>query len=296
MGSYGQPQVSRRRLLTGALGFGVAVTAAPAALAAAPPGDAGVRSGVREAGRAAAPPAGGWVPGAPPEIHDCEAWGARESAEPVTILSAPPQRIVVHHTSTSNVTDYSKERAFALSRAIQNYHMDTQGWIDTGQHFTISRGAFVTEGRHRSLGELEDGERQVRAAHCVGQNSTAIGIENEGTYMTVSPPAAQYRTLTELCAYICSQYGIAPSEIYGHRDFNSTDCPGDKLYAMLPKLRQDVADALGQPLGEPLVQLAWPELTPWIGRPEYPPTEAVERELTRQFIRPLSGLAPHPAP
>ncbi|MFB8394997.1 peptidoglycan recognition protein family protein [Streptomyces yangpuensis] len=186
-----------------------------------------------------------------PEIIGCAAWGARAASEPVVVLANRPERIIVHHTATANVTDYSRQRAIALARAIQTYHMDAQGWIDTGQHFTVSRGAFVLEGRHNSLAELNSGRRQVRAAHCVGQNTVSIGIENEGTYTSEAPPAAQYAALADLCAHICDHYGLPASEIYGHRDFNSTACPGDRLYALLPALRRDVATRLGTPLSEP---------------------------------------------
>ncbi|CAM5325113.1 peptidoglycan recognition protein family protein [Streptomyces avidinii] len=188
---------------------------------------------------------------AAPDIIGCTAWGARAASEPVVVLANGPERIIVHHTATANVTDYSKQRAFALARAIQTYHMDAQGWIDTGQHFTVSRGAFVLEGRHSSLAELRTGARQVRAAHCVGQNTVSIGIENEGTYTSQVPPAAQYAALADLCAHICDQYGLPASEIYGHRDFNATSCPGDRLYALLPTLRKDVAARLGTPVADP---------------------------------------------
>ncbi|WP_284574381.1 peptidoglycan recognition family protein [Streptomyces sp. 2P-4] len=182
---------------------------------------------------------------AAPVIASCATWGARPSSEPVVVLANRPQRIIVHHTATANVTDYSQQRAFALARAIQTYHMDAQGWIDTGQHFTVSRGAFVMEGRHSSLAELRGGTRQVRAAHCVGQNTVSIGIENEGTYTSEEPPAAQYAALADLCAYVCTQYRLPATAIYGHRDFNATSCPGDRLYALLPALRRDVAERLG---------------------------------------------------
>lgn len=185
-------------------------------------------------------------------IHGCSAWGARPPSSPVRVLSASPKRIIVHHTATANVSDYSKARAFALARAIQTYHMDMQGWIDTGQHFTISRGAYVTEGRHRSLAELQDGAGQVESAHCIGQNTMSIGIENEGTYTSVEPRIVQYAALVQLCTTICLQYGMPASEIYGHRDFNATDCPGNRLYALLPQLRQDVAARTGDDTTEPL--------------------------------------------
>ncbi|MCB5183295.1 peptidoglycan recognition protein family protein [Streptomyces antimicrobicus] len=225
-----QPPLTRRTLLTGALALGTAAALPLAAAARA---------------RAATGP----------EIAACGTWGARAASEQVVILDSPPQRIVIHHTATANVTDYSKDRAYALARAIQRYHMDTHGWIDTGQHFTISRGAFVMEGRHHSLDELRAGARQVRAAHCVGQNNTSIGIENEGTYTSVEPPAAQYAALVEMCAHICRQYRIPAAEIYGHRDFNDTGCPGDRLYAMLPKLRRDVAGRTGETATDPLWEL-----------------------------------------
>jgi hypothetical protein len=124
--------------------------------------------------------------------------------------------------------------------------MDRRGWLDTGQHFTISRGGFVLEGRHRSLEVLRGGQRQVEGAHCTGQNIVAVGIENEGTYMSVEPTRALWDRLRLMCAYICQQYGIAPTELYGHRDFKDTLCPGDVLYGQLERLRSEVAVTLGK--------------------------------------------------
>ena len=84
--------------------------------------------------------------------------------------------------------------------------MDTNGWADTGQHFTVSRGGYVLEGRHRSLETLDAGEHQVIAAHCPGENGNAIGIENEGTYVTETPPEALLDSLVELCVAVCRQF------------------------------------------------------------------------------------------
>lgn len=221
----------RRSLLTGALSLGAALTA----LGAAP-------------GRS-------WAAGEVP-VSGCDAWGARPPKSPVKVLAARPQKIVVHHTATANTVQYGQDRAFALARAMQTYQMDTEGWIDTGQHFTISRGAFVTEGRHESLAALESGARMVEAAHCTGQNTVAIGIENEGTYISEEPRPEQYARLVDLCVRICLQYGLRPYQIYGHRDFNNTQCPGDRLYALLPQLRADVAARTG---GDPTAPV-WPVL------------------------------------
>jgi hypothetical protein len=151
------------------------------------------------------------------------------------------------------------DAAVRLARSIQRFHMDTRGWPDTGQHFTVSRGGVVLEGRHRSLEFLRVGRRQVEGAHCTGQNAVALGIENEGTYTAVDPPAPLWDRLRELCAYLCGQYGIAPTEIYGHRDFKDTACPGDRLYGALPRLRKEVAGLLGRSLKKAEVA-TWPLL------------------------------------
>jgi hypothetical protein len=197
-----------------------------------------------------------------PPIKDCAGWGARANSEIVPIWNRRPVKILVHHTAGPNVTDYSPQRADAMARSIQNYHMDVRGWLDTGQHLTISRGGFVLEGRHRSLEVLRIGKRQVEGAHCTGQNVVAVGIENEGLYIDTLPPDALWNSLRSTCAYICSQYGIRPTEIYGHRDFKNTICPGDRLYAELPRLRTEVAGLLGQGVEGGAVKASWPLLRP----------------------------------
>lgn len=191
-----------------------------------------------------------------PTIYSCSAWGARPPSSPITVLDSRPNKVIVHHTAGSNSTDFSLSHAFALARGIQNYHMDHNGWIDSGQQFTISRGGYILEGRHRSLEVLTGGTRHVVGAHTSGQNSSAVGIENEGTYITASPTTALWNSLVNQVAYICQKYAISPARIYGHRDYNNTECPGDRLYSMLPQLRDQVAAKLGAP--NPPDPVSWP--------------------------------------
>jgi hypothetical protein len=215
--------VSRRTVMRGAVMLGIGATAGGFELVAATPAAAAV---------------------AAPTIASCATWGARQPSSTLTQISSNPNKILIHHTDTANSTDYSLSHAYSLARSIQNYHMDSNGWSDTGQHFTLSRGGYLMEGRHYSLSHLTSGSGMVVGAHCPGQNDQAIGIENEGTYMTVAPPAALYNQLVTFCAYICQKYGLGATKIYGHRDYYSTDCPGDVLYSMLPQLRIDVANAM----------------------------------------------------
>jgi hypothetical protein len=156
-----------------------------------------------------------------------------------------PDHIVVHHTASANSTDYSVNHAYALSRSIQNYHMDSNGWADTGQQFTISRGGYLMEGRNRTIYAL-DTRTHVVGAQCAGHNEHTVGIECEASTTSAGPTTALWNTLVRLCAYLCDLYGIAPSSgIVGHRNYVATACPGDTFYSMLPRLRQEIGAAMG---------------------------------------------------
>lgn len=205
---------------------------------------------------------------AQPTIATRSDWGARAPSSAVNVLDAPPDQIVVHHTATGNSTDYSQSHAFSLSRGIQNFHMDDNGWIDAGQQLTISRGGFIMEGRHRSL-EAINANNHVVGAHVANHNSHTIGIENEGTYTSVTPTTDLYNSLVDTCAWLCAAYSLNPqSAIVGHRDFNPTECPGDELYAMLPALRDDVEATLNMD-AVPSARQHWQGL-PSAHRPTYP--------------------------
>jgi len=194
-----------------------------------------------------------------PTLHGCDEWGARPPNGTITVLNRRPTYIVVHHTAGGNSSDKSLEHAFSISRGIQNFHMDSRGWIDSGQQFTNSRGGHITEGRHRSVEVLDDGSRHVQGAHVGGHNSETIGIENEGLYTNVDVTPELWDSLVQLVAYMAQQYGVTPDLIRGHRDFNATECPGTVLYGRLPELR----DAVGAVLGTPVKPVrSWPLLKP----------------------------------
>lgn len=179
-----------------------------------------------------------------PYIFHRAQWGARRPKVPATVLARRPDHIVVHHTASPNSTTYTTHHAAALSRSIQAYHMDHNGWDDVGQQFTISRGGYLMEGRNRTLFAVSE-QRHVVGAQTANENSHTLGIENEGTYRTATPTPALWNGLVRLCAWLCAHYGLDPGQaIVGHRDYNATQCPGDRLYAMLPRLRREVAARL----------------------------------------------------
>jgi hypothetical protein len=81
------------------------------------------------------------------------------------------QGIVIHNTENPNrapATGTAEEQiAFKICRGIQIHHMDGNGWSDTGQHFTVSRGGLILEGRTGALATAKSG-KVVQGAHASG--------------------------------------------------------------------------------------------------------------------------------
>ncbi|ABX07820.1 N-acetylmuramoyl-L-alanine amidase family 2 (plasmid) [Herpetosiphon aurantiacus DSM 785] len=174
-----------------------------------------------------------------PAIGGTATWGAAAPKEPIKRLAQKPIGIVVHHTTSPNSNDFTQTKARQVARSIQQSHFN-RGWIDTGQHFTISRGGWILEGRHQSLAAVQQGTTHVQGAHVDGHNETHIGIECDGLYMEHAPSLPLWNNLVALLAYLCHQYGLTAQTIVGHRDLDATLCPGDTFYSLLPQLRAAV--------------------------------------------------------
>lgn len=178
-------------------------------------------------------------------------WGARSPRNKAPRTN--PKYIVIHHTASKNpphhVSQGTEAGAKQYARDIQNYHMDVNGWSDSGHNFLNTVAGILLEGRHGTLDAVQQG-KCVQSAHAARQGgklaggNQSPGIENEGTFMTYPMAAKQWNSLVKLCVALCKSCNISPSNIRGHRDFSITACPGDWLYAQLPKLRQEVADQL----------------------------------------------------
>jgi hypothetical protein len=184
--------------------------------------------------------------GGAPRVYTRKEWGAAPPKRPPRLLNRPPDHIIVHHTASPNTGERSQAQAFGLSREIQRFHMHSRGWDDIGEQLTISRGGYVMEGRTGSLEAIQRNGLVV-GAQSLHHNEHTLGIENEGTYMKDDVPGKLWASLVEVCTWLCTAHGLDPAiAIVGHRDYNSTDCPGDTLYRRLPKLRKEVARTLAR--------------------------------------------------
>ena len=185
-----------------------------------------------------------------PRVFTRKDWGAVAPKRGPRVIDRPPDHIIVHHTASPNTGDVSRAHAFGLSRQIQRFHMETNGWDDIGEQLTISRGGFVMEGRAGSLAAIARNALVV-GAQSLHHNRHTLGIENEGTYVKDDVPRKLWRSLVEVCAWLCDAHDLDPATaIVGHRDYNSTDCPGDVLYRRLPRLRKEVAHIIGGGAGD----------------------------------------------
>jgi len=179
----------------------------------------------------------------PFRVIPCSEWGAvpPKGAIPYT---GKPDKTIFHHTAGHALNTSAGEtyaEAIAYARSIQSYHMNHNGWLDSGHNFLVTRGGFILEGRHGSFAVVRAG-KMIDSAHCPGQNDQP-GIEHEhnGTEQITT---IQREASVWLHAQICNWTGILPSNCaQPHKKFFATACPG-VLANGLPGFRRDVATAL----------------------------------------------------
>jgi N-acetylmuramoyl-L-alanine amidase len=180
-----------------------------------------------------------------PPIMTTDQWGAKPAKAPPVYVSRP-KRIIFHHTAghhpeISLPRNESRAEAILYAKAIQNLHMNGNGWNDSGHNFLVCRNGLILVGRHMSYPAIKKG-RMVVSAHCLSQNDQP-GLEHEhlgSERMT----KAQFSASAHLCAWIidnCRMRG--GSAIHPHKEFNKTSCPAE-LMAELPALKTAVDQIL----------------------------------------------------
>lgn len=171
------------------------------------------------------------------DIVTCPEWGARTPRGGFDALSFvnKSEEIIFHHTAghhaeIDGIAGETYDEAVAYARAIQDYHMDANGWIDSGHNFLVCRNGLILQGRWRTVaaiqGSLEPGQRMVTSAHCPGHNDD-IGIEHEHRGLE-EMTAAQRESSALLQAWIADQYGRStPLPVSPHSKYYATSCPAN---------------------------------------------------------------------
>ncbi len=177
----------------------------------------------------------------------------------------------VHHTENPN--GYSSADVPAMLRAIWLYHVQAEGWHDIGYNFVIDSFGRTFEARAGGIDE------PVVGAQAGGYNLVSTGVAILGTFSAALPSPPALDALQALLAWKLSLHGVPTNgqvtvhvdpagavysrfpagaavtlpRIAGHRDGDSTDCPGDALYARLPSVRLQALALAGSPLVATLV-------------------------------------------
>ncbi|GIM93135.1 hypothetical protein Ato02nite_049280 [Paractinoplanes toevensis] len=188
-----------------------------------------------------------------PSYVSRSAWSADETIVTESMSYAAEVRVLfVHHTAETN--NYSCADSPAIVRAIQKYHVKSNGWSDIGYNFLVDKCGTLFEGRRGGV------TKAVIGAHTYGFNTNSAGIAVLGNYSTTGSPEAAEKTIAQVAAARLGAYNHNPAtvgqltenapdgkfkqgqvvdfqRISGHRDGVNTECPGNNLYARLPAVR-----------------------------------------------------------
>ncbi len=186
-------------------------------------------------------PSGAFAAGAAqaPGICARPCWAARApKANPANMATL--NRAIVHHTAGSEFNTTGLAASQANVRAIQNYHMNTQGWNDIGYHFLVDKFGNVFEGCHGAIPSWPRGAHDATNTNSFGFNVMGYfhpGVNNIPTNMMMG---RLYDVIAWKMPGAWQPYGW-PGSAYGslgnqvgyvdaHRRVKSTACPGDHVF------------------------------------------------------------------
>lgn len=167
-------------------------------------------------------------------------WGAKKPKSSIRVIGMAPG-IIFHHTAghhrelDGNRRVETFEEACQYARDIQDYHMNKNGWIDSGHNFLVTRAGQVLQGRWQTIKAIQTG-RMVESAHTPGFNNW-IGIEHEH-YGNERMTPAQREASAVLQAWIAAMYKRRTVlRVDPHSAHYATACPGN-LIEEIPKVKK----------------------------------------------------------
>ena len=196
---------------------------------------------------------------AAPSMVGRGSWGGDRYCKPRNSPSIGSVKAVfVHHTVDTN--SYSSSDGNSMVLGICRYHRDTNGWDDIGYNFLVDKYGKIYEGRDGGI------SRAVVGAQAQGWNAQSTGVANLGDFSSRGQSSAGLRAMDRLISWKLDNHGtprggttvltsagggsnrysagdnVRFNRISGHRDGNTTACPGSALYSQLPRLRAAVED------------------------------------------------------
>jgi hypothetical protein len=196
-----------------------------------------------------------------PSIVPRAAWGASRCKPRDTPSYGRVQMGFVHHTVSLN--GYSRSQSAAVVLGVCLFHRNGRGWDDMGYNFLVDRFGRVFEGRAGGI------DQPVQGAQAGGFNHGSTGVSLIGNFTSRRPSKAAMTALARVLAWKLSLHGVPATgttkvisaggsstsyragtpvrlnRISGHRDADTTACPGAALYRLLPSLRRRVKALAG---------------------------------------------------
>ncbi|MET9202662.1 N-acetylmuramoyl-L-alanine amidase [Gordonia sp. NPDC003585] len=181
-------------------------------------------------------------------------WGADEAIRCSQPTFSPTVRgAILHHTAGSN--EYTAAQSVEIVRGIYAYHARTLNWCDIGYNVLVDKYGQIFEGAFGGL------DRNVEGTHTGGFNKSTVGVSMIGNLDQTPPTGAMVAAVARFLRWRLGKAGLNPggtanltSEgfsgskfpagaqttlpmIAGHRDYNSTSCPGTHGYSALAQIR-----------------------------------------------------------
>ena len=198
-----------------------------------------------------------------PRVIARSSWATRACRPRVPAVFGAVELAFVHHTVSSNY--YRRSQSAAMVRSICLFHKYGNGWNDIGYNFVVDRYGQIFEAREGGIDEA------IVGAQAGGYNAFSSGVALLGTFSGSGPGRATFNSLAQLLAWKLAIHGVEVpgrvtvrvtrdgsgysryragaavhlNTIAGHRDADTTECPGSGMYRQLPRLRQAVTRQLG---------------------------------------------------
>ena len=192
-----------------------------------------------------------------PEVVSRREWGAQKCPPRSGPSYGTVRAAYVHHTVSLN--DYSPDEAPGIVLAICRYHRNSNGWNDIGYQALVDKYGVLYEGRAGGI------DKPVLGAHAQGYNAQSTGIASIGDNTSVGLSDTALDSLADYIRWKLTIHGqplsgqttlvsaggatsrypggqrVRVPRVLGHRDTNSTACPGSALYSQLDDLRARVS-------------------------------------------------------
>ncbi|XP_055913809.1 peptidoglycan-recognition protein LC-like [Eupeodes corollae] len=151
-------------------------------------------------------------------------WVAQPPNVPLVNLETPVSRVIISHTSTQNCS--TKAMCIFRTRFIQTFNMESRSFDDIRYNFLVGGDGNVYVGR---------GWDKV-GAHTKGYNDHSLGIALIGTFNKWTPPVEQLNATKWLLDKGVRLNKLDPDyKVYGSRQLDFSDSPGEALYKLIQK-------------------------------------------------------------